>query len=119
MSWSLEGLNVSAVYLDQFPISGTVALSRVQYGGQVCHTIILDTPLVVYGSLRDRVIIDHSQVNRVRDNNSVNQALQQLAEDISISRLYLGLHYESDAEFGKYCADVVLNHPDFKRKYKL
>jgi len=81
MSWSLEGLNVSAVYLDQFPISGTVALSRVQYGGQVCHTIILDTPLVVYGSLRDRVIIDHSQVNRVRDNNSVNQALQQLAED--------------------------------------
>lgn len=47
------------------------------------------------------------------------KSLQQLAEDISVSRLYLGLHYESDAEFGKYCADVVLNHPDFKRKYKL
>ena len=67
MSWSLEGLNVSAVYLDQFPISGTVESSRVQYGGRVCHTIILDTPLAVYGSVRDRVIIDHSQVNRVRE----------------------------------------------------
>ena len=73
MSWSLEGLNVSAMYLDQFPISGTVESSRVQYGGRVCHTIILDTPLAVYGSVRDRVIIDHSQVNKVRDNNAVKR----------------------------------------------
>lgn len=47
------------------------------------------------------------------------QSLNQLAEDISVSRLYLGLHYHSDIEFGRYCADLVINHPDFKSKYKL
>lgn len=47
------------------------------------------------------------------------QSLQRLAEDISVSRLYLGVHYHSDIEFAKYCADLVLNHPDFKSKYKL
>lgn len=47
------------------------------------------------------------------------QALQQLSEDIAISRFYLGVHYPSDIEFAKYCAEVVCNHPDFKKKYKL
>ena len=46
-------------------------------------------------------------------------ALQSLADDISISRFYMGLHYPSDIEFAKYCAEVVCNHPDFKKKYKL
>lgn len=46
-------------------------------------------------------------------------ALQVLSEDIAISRYYLGVHYPSDIEFAKYCADVVCNHPDFKKKYKL
>jgi hypothetical protein len=47
------------------------------------------------------------------------QSLQKLAEDIGISRIYLGVHYPSDIEFAKYCADLVVNHPDFKLKYKL
>jgi len=47
------------------------------------------------------------------------QSLQKLAEDIAISRMYLGVHYRSDIEFAKYCADLVVNHPDFKIKYKL
>lgn len=47
------------------------------------------------------------------------QALQQLSEDIAISRYYLGVHYPSDIEFAKYCAEVVCSHTDFKRKYKL
>ena len=47
------------------------------------------------------------------------QSLQQLADDISVSRMYLGIHYQSDIDFGKYCADLVINHPDFKSKYKL
>jgi hypothetical protein len=46
-------------------------------------------------------------------------ALQILAEDIALSRFYLGVHFPSDIEFAKYCGDVVLNHPDFKKKYKL
>jgi hypothetical protein len=47
------------------------------------------------------------------------QSLQQLTEDISVSRMYMGLHYQSDIEFAKYCADLVMNHPDFKKKFKL
>jgi hypothetical protein len=46
-------------------------------------------------------------------------ALQELAEDISKSRQYLGVHFKSDCEFGLYCAEVILNHTDFKKKYKL
>jgi len=46
-------------------------------------------------------------------------SLKRLAEDISVSRVYMGLHYPSDIEFAKYCAEVVLNHPDFKAKYKI
>lgn len=46
-------------------------------------------------------------------------SLMALAEDVSKSRIYMGLHYKSDIEFGKYMADMVLNHPEFKKKYKL
>ena len=47
------------------------------------------------------------------------QSLQKLAEDIAISRMYLGVHYRSDIEFAKYCADLVVNHTDFKSNFKL
>lgn len=47
------------------------------------------------------------------------KSLQQLAEDIAVSRMYLGLHYQSDIDFANYCAELVVNHPDFKTKYKL
>lgn len=47
------------------------------------------------------------------------QPLKQLAEEIAASRLYMGLHYPSDIEFARYAADLVLNHPEFKKKYKL
>lgn len=47
------------------------------------------------------------------------QSLIKIAEDIAASRLYLGLHFPSDNEFSLYCAECVLNHPEFKRKYKL
>jgi hypothetical protein len=47
------------------------------------------------------------------------QALQELATDIMWSRQYLGVHFPSDSEFALYTADVVLKHPDFRKKYKL
>lgn len=68
MSWQLEGLFVEATYLDHFPVVGRVELSRVAYGGMVKHTLVLQKPINVYGSERDRVIIEHSQVNRVMNN---------------------------------------------------
>ena len=47
------------------------------------------------------------------------QHLMSLAQDCSDSRMYMGLHYASDAVFGSYVADCILEHPEFKKKYKL
>jgi hypothetical protein len=47
------------------------------------------------------------------------QPLQDLADDITKSRIYLGVHYPSDCNFAYYMADLVVSHTDFKRKYKL
>lgn len=35
--WVLEGMRVRGTYLDEFPVTGTVTLSRVTYGGAVNH----------------------------------------------------------------------------------
>lgn len=45
--------------------------------------------------------------------------LKELAADISNSRLYLGLHYASDCNFSEYISELIIQHPDFKKKYKL
>lgn len=65
MNWNLESHRVHAKYMGKFPISGIVALSRVKYGGGVSHHVVLDEPINVYGAERDRVIIDHDQIERV------------------------------------------------------
>lgn len=66
MSWNLEGLCVEATYLDSFAVEGRVESSRVAYGGGVKHTIVLRNPIMVFGAERDRLIIDHEAVNRVK-----------------------------------------------------
>jgi hypothetical protein len=66
--WNLEGLRVSAVYMEEFPIIGQVVLSRVALGGRVKHTVVLDEPIEVYGNLRYRVLIDHHAVARGQSN---------------------------------------------------
>ena len=63
--WNLEALNVSAVYLDTFPVTGRVTLSRVKYGGGISHHIKLDSPITVYGAVRDMVIVDHKHIQTV------------------------------------------------------
>lgn len=45
--------------------------------------------------------------------------LQDLAQKISDSRLYMGVHYPSDCEFALYIAETVLKNKDFKIKYQL
>ena len=59
-SWNLEGLPVKGKYLDLFPYTGVVTLSRVKYGGHVQHTVKLDTPITVFGSVRDYILADES-----------------------------------------------------------
>jgi hypothetical protein len=45
--------------------------------------------------------------------------LQALAADISESRLAMGIHFPSDILFSEYVSEVALNHPEFKKKYRL
>jgi hypothetical protein len=45
--------------------------------------------------------------------------MQKIFDDICYSRLYLGLHYQSDIDVGIFCADKVLALKEFKAKYKL
>ena len=63
--WNLESLNVSAVYLDTFPVTGKVTFSRVKYGGDVCHHIQLDSPINIYGAIREVVIVDHKNIQTI------------------------------------------------------
>jgi len=45
--------------------------------------------------------------------------LQELAADIYQSRLAMGIHYQSDCLFGEYVTELILKHPEFKKKYKI
>lgn len=43
--WNLEGKRIRGIYLQEFEVTGTVQSSRVKYGGDVSHWVILDTPI--------------------------------------------------------------------------
>ena len=65
--WNLENMSVTGLYMGEIAVSGVVELSRVAYGGEVVHTVVLDTPITVYGAIRDRVILEHKYVSFVSD----------------------------------------------------
>jgi hypothetical protein len=65
-NWNLEGLSVTGRYMGEFPVSGRVVLSRVKYGGGIQHTVVLDEPIQIYNAVRDRVLLDHENVEFVR-----------------------------------------------------
>jgi len=67
--WNLENLRVKGMYMGTFPVSGRVVLSRVKYGGDVQHTVVLDAPIEVYSTMRDRVLLDHENIVRVMGGN--------------------------------------------------
>lgn len=68
MSWNLEGLHVTGMYMGDFPCAGRVELSRVKYGGGIQHTVVLDQPMQVYSEVRERVLLDHEHVARIQHN---------------------------------------------------
>ena len=47
------------------------------------------------------------------------RSYQKICDDICMSRLYMGLNYQSDIDMGMYAAEMVLANTDFKKKYKL
>ena len=63
--WDLTGKRINGLYLGLFPYSGTVESSRVKYGGQVQHTVVLDHPFKVYGEMRERILVE--DFNRILD----------------------------------------------------
>jgi len=65
MSWNLEGKRVSGKYLNEYFFTGSVIESRVKYGGKVCNTIVLDTPIEVFGELRTKVLVESDQIGQV------------------------------------------------------
>ena len=68
MSWDLTGLYVEGMYMGAIAVQGKVESSRVKYGGEVQHTIVLDNIIDVYGSMRDRVLVEHKYITRVYSN---------------------------------------------------
>ena len=60
--WILDGARVRGLYLETFPVEGVVIDSRVCYGGDVKYTVALDTPMEVYGALRETVNIFDPEV---------------------------------------------------------
>ena len=62
MSWDRTDQRIEAFYQNEHIVVGTVLSSRVKYGGTVQHTVELDTPTKLYGTLRDRLLIDESEV---------------------------------------------------------
>jgi hypothetical protein len=67
MGWNLEGMLVWGRYLDEVDVVGRCELSRVAYGGDVKHTLVLNEPITIYGRVADRVILDNKQVTKVAE----------------------------------------------------
>ena len=63
--WNLENCRVTGNYMGIMPVAGMVTESRVKYGGSVSHTVKLDTPITVFGAVRDRVILDNWEVEKI------------------------------------------------------
>jgi len=45
--------------------------------------------------------------------------MERVFNDVSYSRVFMGLHYQSDVDVAIFCADKVLSNKVFKEKYKL
>jgi hypothetical protein len=67
MKWDLTGERINGLYMGLFPYTGTVESSRVKYGGEVQHTVIVDEPFKVYGDVRDRILVSITEINRILD----------------------------------------------------
>lgn len=67
MNWDLTGKQINGLYMGFIPVQGRVELSRVKYGGEVSHHVVLEESVKVYGEIRERVILEHKFVNRVMD----------------------------------------------------
>jgi len=71
MNWNLEGLRINGLYMRLFPYSGLVLNSRVKFGGEVQHTVLIDEPIRVYGEDREMILVSKGEVNRILETENV------------------------------------------------
>jgi hypothetical protein len=71
MKWDLTGERINGLYMGLFPYSGLVEESRVKYGGEVQHTVLVDEPFKVYGAVRERILVSNKEVNRILDERDI------------------------------------------------
>jgi len=65
-NWKLAGLNVTAMYMRLFHVSGRVLESRlIKETGDICHTIELDNPITIYGKILKRIFVQHNEITWV------------------------------------------------------
>ena len=67
MDWNLENKRINGLYMGLFPYSGLVLNSRVKFGGEVQHTVLVDEPFKVYGEMREMILVSLSEINRILD----------------------------------------------------
>ena len=58
----LDGMRIIGMYMGDYPVSGTVRLSRVKYGGGMSHHVTLDSPIKVFGAVRESIILDAKEI---------------------------------------------------------
>jgi len=69
LEFNLEGKRVRGMYIGKFPVEGIVELSRVRYGGTIEHTVVLDQPIVAFGAVRERVLLEAEFVTELVSTN--------------------------------------------------
>lgn len=60
--WNREGQVVSFLYKRSVPCSGKITSSRVLYGGDVQHTVMLDMPTEIRGYIRNIVCVQETDL---------------------------------------------------------
>lgn len=58
----LDGRRVVGMYMGDYPVSGIVRLSRVKYGGGMSHHVTLNSPIEVFGAVRESIILDAKEI---------------------------------------------------------
>lgn len=64
--WVKDGKRIEAKYLGSEAVTGLVVESRVRYGGKVCYTVVLDTPVQFRwrSEPTNIVIVDENEIVR-------------------------------------------------------
>jgi len=60
--WSREGQIIEGAYLGSIAYTGIVVESRVMYGGNIQHDVVLLEPITVFGEARDSILVKENEI---------------------------------------------------------